>query len=121
MGWVPFVLEAADYHVKKARQRVGSDDLLPSEFFRRQVYVTYWFEDLDEWHVQKIGAENVLFETDFPHRTCLEDDAIRDVVTRKFANLDSGVQEKILWRNAEALYAGSLRYWDHQTKAAKSS
>ena len=74
MGWLPFALEAADYSYLGASRagRPRGDDLLPSELFRRQVYVTYWFEQIAPTHLlDVIPVDNVLFETDFPHTTCL--------------------------------------------------
>ena len=47
---------------------------LPSEYFRRNWYATFWFEE-NQGDVQglldKVGDDHVLFETDFPHPTCL--------------------------------------------------
>ena len=74
IGWVPFLLEAMDW------QFLGSDvrserpdlDLLPSEYFRRQIYACFWFEDTAPRRLlDVIGYKNVLFETDFPHPTSL--------------------------------------------------
>lgn len=107
LGWVPFVLEAADYHFRKARRELSSHpwgDLLPSDLFRRQVYVNYWFEQLDEHLVDRIGEDNILFETDFPHRTCLEKPDVAAVVSTLQHTFSEEVQQKILWRNAAALY-----------------
>jgi len=45
IGWVPFVLEAADHSYLEGRPgRTSEWELLPSEYFARQVYTTYWFE-----------------------------------------------------------------------------
>ena len=72
-GWLPFMLEAADYTWLGATQtgrKRGSDDLLPSELFRRTglldllVRTSHPHRLLDELPV----TTNILFETDFPHR-----------------------------------------------------
>ena len=107
LGWVPFVLEAADYHFKKARKELDTHpwgDLLPSDLFHRQVYVNYWFEHLEPWHVDLIGEDNILFETDFPHRTCLEKDDVVHALSVLMADVSAEVREKILWGNAVQLY-----------------
>ena len=55
LGWIPFVLESCDYHFKKSRvdkEKPEFGDLLPTDLFRRQVYVNYWFERLEPWHVE---------------------------------------------------------------------
>jgi uncharacterized protein len=108
LGWVPFVLEAADYHFKKARNELRDHpwgDLLPSDLFRRQVYVNFWFEHLQPSLVEAVGVDNILFETDFPHRTCLEKEDVDQVLAEMYANLQPDVCEKILWRNAADLYS----------------
>ena len=47
-------------------------ELLPSELFQRQVYITYWFEHAAPTYlVDALPIDNVLFETDFPHTACL--------------------------------------------------
>jgi predicted TIM-barrel fold metal-dependent hydrolase len=106
LGWVPFVLESCDYHFKKSRvdrEHPEFGDLLPSDLFHRQVYVNFWFEKLEPWHVEAVGADNILFETDFPHPTCLYGDEIT-AVHQVLQNQPEDVREKILWRNAARLY-----------------
>jgi predicted TIM-barrel fold metal-dependent hydrolase len=106
MGWLPFALEAADYSYLGASRagRQRSDALLPSELFRRQVYVTYWFEQIAPTHLlDVIPVDNILFETDFPHTTCLYGN-IPETIERGLGHVDPEVREKILWRNAAALY-----------------
>ena len=71
VGWIPFVLEALDYQMEET----GGVDYLsmkPSEYFRRQVYACFWFENnsLSE-AIRRVGIDNCMFETDFPHPTCL--------------------------------------------------
>jgi predicted TIM-barrel fold metal-dependent hydrolase len=107
LGWIPFVLESADYHFKKSRverEKPEFGDLLPSDLFHRQVFVNYWFERLEPWHVDAIGADNILFETDFPHPTCLHGDEVRAALNNGLEALPQDVQDKILWRNAARLY-----------------
>ena len=46
IGWVPFLLEAMDYQWQETvpTEREGLT-MKPSEYFRRQVYASFWFED----------------------------------------------------------------------------
>ena len=47
-------------------------DLLPSEYFRRQIYGCFWFErDTALSAIEQLGADNILYETDFPHPTSM--------------------------------------------------
>jgi predicted TIM-barrel fold metal-dependent hydrolase len=43
---------------------------LPSEYFRRQIYASFWFEEAGLQKAIELYPDNVLFETDFPHPTC---------------------------------------------------
>ena len=107
LGWIPFVLESCDYHFKKSRvdrEKPEFGDLLPSDLFRRQVYVNYWFEKLEPWHVEAVGVDNILFETDFPHPTCLYGDEVAQAIDNGLSNMPQDVQDKILWKNAAGLY-----------------
>ena len=64
MGWLPFLLESLDYQFDEN----GVDDLelRPSEYFRRQIYGSYWFESDIGAALDKLGEDNLMFETDFP-------------------------------------------------------
>ena len=45
VGWLPFLLEALDYELEEAAPH--AKDFLtmkPSEYFKRQVYACFWFE-----------------------------------------------------------------------------
>jgi predicted TIM-barrel fold metal-dependent hydrolase len=106
LGWVPFVLESVDYHFKKLDVGKAKPEfkMLPSEYFHQQVYVNYWFEKLEPWHLEKVGVGNILFETDFPHATCIAFDEVGQTVEAGLAGVDAEVRERILWRNAAELY-----------------
>jgi predicted TIM-barrel fold metal-dependent hydrolase len=70
-GFVPFLVEAMDWQwasVDAPRDHPGW--LRPSEYFRRQVYCTLWFEQ-DSLPLLRAYEDNVMFETDFPHSTSL--------------------------------------------------
>jgi predicted TIM-barrel fold metal-dependent hydrolase len=107
MGWLPFVLEASDYSwlgaFRPGRQREAGD-VLPSDLFREHVYVTYWFETQAPRHfLDLIPVDNVLFETDFPHTTCLFGD-IDATIEQNLGHVSEEIRRKILWENAAGLY-----------------
>ena len=105
VGYIPFVLESADEHfVRLQSQESAVYDALPSEYFRRQVYGTYWFEQLDQHLVDRVGAGNIMFETDYPHPTCLLRDDIVHAANEGLAKIDPDDRQRILWRNAAELY-----------------
>jgi uncharacterized protein len=109
IGWIPFVLEALDHQANETGP--GAMDhlsLRPSEYFRRQIYACYWFEKMDVAHTfDVLGHDNILFETDFPHPTCLYPDSLT-YAAQGLAGVAPEVQRKVLQDNAAALYRIAL-------------
>jgi predicted TIM-barrel fold metal-dependent hydrolase len=107
IGWVPFMLEALDYQFKgnSVAEEHPEFDLLPSEYFARNVYACYWFEQTAPRRlIDKIGVDNILFETDFPHPTSLFGDEVHDRIKGGLSDCEESVQRKILWGNSQKLY-----------------
>ena len=78
--------------------------LKPSEYFARQVYGCYIYEQLAlPALVDSIGADNILFETDYPHPVCLYDD-VREKIDGALGDATDEVRHKVLWENAAKLY-----------------
>ena len=72
VGWLPAAMETFDWQWRNGGvlDEHPEYDLLPSEYFRRQIYGCFWFEE--QTAIDAIGAfpDNILFETDYPHPTC---------------------------------------------------
>jgi predicted TIM-barrel fold metal-dependent hydrolase len=106
IGFLPFVLEAADYafaYSQVARQR-PEFEMKPSEYFARQVYGCYFFEELaPQLLLDRIGVDNVLFETDYPHPVCLYGN-VREKIDAGLAGQPESVKRRLLWENAARLY-----------------
>ena len=78
--------------------------MLPSEYFRRQVYACYWFEKVAPRKlIEDIGEDNILFETDFPHPTCLYGN-VQETIEDGLAGQSETTRRKILWENSAKLY-----------------
>jgi predicted TIM-barrel fold metal-dependent hydrolase len=105
IGWVPFVLEAADHSYLSNRGAQGGEwELLPSEYFARQVYSTYWFETVAPTKLLgEIPVDRILFETDFPHPTCLYGN-VHEKIETSLAGATAEQRQRILWQNAADLY-----------------
>jgi predicted TIM-barrel fold metal-dependent hydrolase len=105
VGWIPFILEALDYEMSEnAPKSLAALEMLPSEYFRRNLWATFWFEKNNvPALVASVGADNILFETDFPHPTCLYPKPL-DTVADKMSALAPEDQRKILGENAAKLY-----------------
>jgi predicted TIM-barrel fold metal-dependent hydrolase len=113
VGWLPYLLAGLDYQWKNcgAPQENPEMDLLPSEYFKRQVYGSFWFEqETLKPTIDILGADNILYETDFPHPTSMSPgpatSAInpRDYMEIAFQGVSIGDAEKILHGNAARIY-----------------
>jgi predicted TIM-barrel fold metal-dependent hydrolase len=105
IGWIPFFLEALDHQlVESAPNELAHLELKPSEVFKRQMYACFWFETLaPQKLIEDVGVGNVLFETDFPHPTCLYPNN-REHLTKVLSGWDAGIRRRVLQDNAAELY-----------------
>ena len=107
IGWIPFMLETMDYELEEnAPQQAAELSKQPSEYFRDNWYATFWFEqnggDLQHL-IDKVGEDNVMFETDFPHPTCLYPNPL-DAVEERMTTLRPETRRKVMGDNAAKLY-----------------
>jgi predicted TIM-barrel fold metal-dependent hydrolase len=105
LGWIPFLLEGLDYEIEECAPHIGDHlSMKPSEYFHRQVHVCYWFErDSFRGALAALGPDNIMFETDFPHPTCLYPDPLA-YAAGPLADLEPAVRRKLLSTNAATLY-----------------
>jgi predicted TIM-barrel fold metal-dependent hydrolase len=104
IGWVPFMLQALDYQA--GENNITHLPLKPSEYFRRQMYACFWFEGMDDtllYDMERVGIDRCMFETDFPHPTCLYPDPLK-LVGETVAALDRPIREMILSGTAAKVY-----------------
>ncbi len=107
IGWIPFTLEALDYQFmgNRVAEERPDMDMLPSAYFERNVYACYWFEQVAPRRLfDKVGVDNIMFETDFPHPTSLYGDDVHNCIETGLADCDAETRRKILWDNAQQLY-----------------
>jgi predicted TIM-barrel fold metal-dependent hydrolase len=106
IGFIPFVLEACDYAFDYSRvwEQRPEFELRPSEYFARQVYSCFWFEEhAPQRLLDRIGEDNVLFETDYPHPVCLYGN-VREKIEASLGQAPPRVRRKLLFENAAKLY-----------------
>jgi predicted TIM-barrel fold metal-dependent hydrolase len=113
IGWIPFALDSLDWQWKNCGVHLEHPeyDLLPSEYFARQIYGCFWFErDTALFAIERLGADNVLFETDFPHPTSMSPGPATAAVApdvyiaEVFGGLPDDTLRKILHDNAARIY-----------------
>jgi uncharacterized protein len=107
IGWIPFVLETMDYELwENAPAQAAELGRMPSEYFKDHWYGTYWFERNRgdaQYLVDAIGEDRVLFETDFPHPTCLYPTPLK-TIEDNMGDLRPETRSKVLGHNAAKLY-----------------
>ena len=103
IGWIPFFLESLDYQLKQSIP--GSTlSLTPTEYFQRQMSACFWFEEAGvAGAVAALGEDRVLFETDFPHPTCLYPDGLTQAAVA-VNSLPASARRKVMGDNARRLY-----------------
>jgi len=112
VGWIQGVLETFDWQWSNGgvRNENPEYDLLPSEYFKRQIYGCFWFENHGIKPALEIFPDNILYETDYPHPTCQYPNPQtpaqhpRDYADQVLSDLPETTLQKIFHDNAAALY-----------------
>ncbi|MEW6496761.1 MAG: amidohydrolase family protein [Cyanobacteriota bacterium] len=103
-GWVPYWLWRLDEEYENFAWEVKDNvKMKPSEYFRRQCFVS--FEPSEPYlceTIDRIGSDNLLFSSDFPHIDH-KTDAIEDVVALE-DRLSPKTVQKLLWDNPTRYY-----------------
>jgi predicted TIM-barrel fold metal-dependent hydrolase len=107
IGWIPFILETMDYELlENAPDQAKALTRKPSEYFPDHWFGTFWFErsrgDV-QGLIDRVGEDNVLFETDFPHPTCLYPSPL-ETVADAMSTLRPETRRKVMGENAAKLY-----------------
>ncbi len=105
MGWVPFVLEALEHQFDEMLpSKAGMLKRRPKEYFRDQIWTTFWFEKFGPKHLlEAVGVDKVLFETDYPHPTSLYP-GVQSHLVDVLGGYDFDVRKKVLEDNAVKLW-----------------
>src|SRR5262249_3065508 len=103
--WIPYILERADHVWKENRGSTGAANLTkpPSEYFPDHVYGCFFADQYGLDNIDRIGVDNVLFESDYPHQasTWPHTRKIAEEMTR---GMDPEVVRKVMRGNAIRLY-----------------
>ena len=113
IGWIPFALAALDWQFLNCGvfKEHPEYDMLPSEYFKRQIYGCFWFEQESALSaIEQLGPDCILYETDFPHPTSMSPGPAsaattpREYLQAAFSGVDDESMTKILYGNAAKLY-----------------
>jgi predicted TIM-barrel fold metal-dependent hydrolase len=107
IGWIPFMLESMDHEIwSSAPDEAERLSKMPSEYFKSNWYATFWFEGKKgnlPALVEQVGEDNIMFESDFPHPTCLYPNPVEKMADR-MAAFTPEVRAKLMGGNAVKLY-----------------
>jgi predicted TIM-barrel fold metal-dependent hydrolase len=109
-GYLPYLLDAVDWQWQCLGARAAfSGRLLPSEYFLRQCYGTFWFEKAPLRLLEQY-PDNFMFETDFPHPISLSPGPASPAeeplvhALEAFAGVSDEVVRKAVHGNAARVY-----------------
>ncbi len=109
LGWLPYFVHRMDASTLK-RPGVAKDyqlRVMPSEIFRRQVYVTFEEEDDGATFIDMLGADNFMWASDFPHADSTFPES-RASIAASFGALSPADCRKITADNCRDLYGFGL-------------
>lgn len=107
-GFITYLMESLDWHWKGYGAHIKSP-MLPSEYFRRQCYGSFWFEK-QTLPLLESFPDNFMFETDYPHPTSMSPgpaspaELPRLHIEKAFADVRPDIARKALHDNAAAVY-----------------
>lgn len=111
VGFLPYLVEALDWQfLNQNLWKRYPDWLLPSEYFRRQIYGCFWFEK-GVSRFADLYPDNFMFETDFNHPTSLTPaesfpyvKGPRETIVENLGDLPEELLRKLLHDNAARVY-----------------
>jgi predicted TIM-barrel fold metal-dependent hydrolase len=113
IGWIPPSLETMDWQWLNSGvpQEHPEYELLPSEYFKRQIYGCFWFErGAARAAVDQLGPDNFMYETDYPHPTSMSPGPASvavspmEYITGELGGLPRETVKKLVHDNAVRLY-----------------
>ena len=104
IGWVAWWLYIADDFVKRQGYEFPALKMLPSEYFRQNVHLTFIDEpDVIKHAHDRLGIENVMWSSDYPHPVSSWPRS-QHVAHEMFADADEKDRELVLWGNAARVW-----------------
>jgi predicted TIM-barrel fold metal-dependent hydrolase len=107
-GYITYLLESLDWHWRGYGAHRNAP-MLPSEYFRRQCYGSFWFET-KTLPLLETYPDNFMFETDYPHPTSMSPGPASPAenpaehIEKYFAGVPAEVTRKVMHDNAAAVY-----------------
>ena len=103
VGWVNYVLEACDHEWDRRHLWTQGIVTRPSEMFKRQIYVDFWYERAGIELRHLVGIDNIMWESDFPHSTSTFPES-QQFVERTLHGVPKAERDQLLYGNAMRIY-----------------
>jgi predicted TIM-barrel fold metal-dependent hydrolase len=110
LAWIPNFIQAMDRMLN--RIRMGHEkmdgieklpDLLPSEYFPRQIWMTFQDDFYGIKMLNVLPEDKVMWASDYPHPASTWPDS-QGIIEKLMDGIAPAVREKVLHRNARGLY-----------------
>jgi predicted TIM-barrel fold metal-dependent hydrolase len=106
-GWVPYFVSRLDYVYTQMERApdapVFADAALPSDFYRRNVLVSFQEDPIGIRHLDVVGAENLMWGSDYPHTESTFPRS-QEMLDALLVGVDADVRRQITSTNAARLY-----------------
>jgi predicted TIM-barrel fold metal-dependent hydrolase len=102
IGWIPYVLERLDYEWEDQFKDLELT-MKPSEYWYRQMYATYQQDQTGIDLIEKVGVNNVMWGSDFPHPDGVWPDS-QEFLHKQLGHLPEATRRKIVYENAAKRY-----------------
>ncbi|MGE0684604.1 MAG: amidohydrolase family protein [Candidatus Binatia bacterium] len=102
IGWIPYVLERLDYEWEDQFKDLELK-MPPSQYWYRQMYATYQQDQAGIDQIEKVGVNNVMWGSDFPHPDGVWPDS-QEFLHKQLGHLPEATRCKIVYENAAKLY-----------------
>src|SRR5262245_12404047 len=104
IGWLAHYLYRADFTAQRFRFTDPAPiTLLPSEYFRRQIFATFMDDPVGIATWTFVGAENFMWASDYPHTLATWPHS-QEVIARDFKGVPDHVKARMTSENAAGLY-----------------
>ncbi len=106
-SWAPHYMQNMDYYYKQRATgimgRRFKGDALPSDFFRKNVFISFQEDDIGIQFRHHIGVDNLMWGSDYPHAESTFPKS-QEILERMLQDVPEDEKAKITWENAAKIY-----------------
>jgi predicted TIM-barrel fold metal-dependent hydrolase len=106
LAWVPYLLNTMDYTYRERHEEAAyrfQDGLRPSDFFHRQVFLSFQEDAVGIRLRDLIGVDRMMWGSDYPHSESTFPRS-REILSQILAGVPPHERAKIVGQNAARLY-----------------